>query len=165
MTIRPTLHRPRISVLVVSKFTFAIRAGGTPCQWRTISRCRLATGSSSRERPLVSILDDIAAGEWPSPSTNRHFCQWYCQCDSRPPHPPSSPPPVLDSTSPRQHPNGTVEEVRGSPRSSLLPVAPVLAGQAPTRTARRDTNRSTAGTTVVCDRPGWRGQCPRMSLL
>ena len=48
MTIHPTLHRPRISVLVVSKFTFAIRAGGTPCQWRTISRCRLAMRSSSR---------------------------------------------------------------------------------------------------------------------
>ena len=29
VTIRPTLHRPRISVLVVSKFTFALRAGGT----------------------------------------------------------------------------------------------------------------------------------------
>ena len=41
--------------------------------------------------PLVSILDDTAAGERPSPNTNRHCRQWSCQCDSRPPPPEERP--------------------------------------------------------------------------
>ena len=90
--IHPTLHRPRISVLVVSKFTFAIRAGGTPCQWRrTISRCRRATRSSSRERP------SSASSTIPSPENGRPLSRTDTAANGpanaipRPP-PPSSPP-------------------------------------------------------------------------
>ena len=91
VTIPPTLHRPRISVLVVSKFTFAIRAGGTPCQWRTISRCRRATRSSSRERPS-SASSTIPPPENGRPRTRTDTAaNGPANAIPRPP-PPSSPP-------------------------------------------------------------------------
>ena len=91
VTIHPTLHRPRISVLVVSKFTFAIRAGGTPCQWRTISRCRRATRSSSRERPS-SASSTIPPPENGRPRTRTDTAaNGPANAIPRPP-PPSSPP-------------------------------------------------------------------------